>query len=284
MRPPFRPALPPRLGPCLAAHRPPRGAQRTQAGVLEAPVGDVTIVFANAVGVNTLLAWDTAETKAALALLESVACSRLAALGGYLVEAADGLVLAAFAEPAAAVRWGLSVVSRLMAADWSAKLLTHELCEEVGIDTGPAKAEVSVVTGRVSYRGRVMNRAARIASKASAGQVWCSDVVWRAARRETSLGLAAAASKGPEPDQPRERALTGEASQQANGGLQRTRSLRPCLTQPRGAGGEGSEAGGEGDPEEEAEALEAGLPLAARYQGRHALKGVSEPMDLWWCR
>jgi hypothetical protein len=42
---------------------------------------------------------------------------------------------------------------------------------QVGLDVGPVKAEVSAVTARASYRGRAMNRAARIAAKAPAGQV-----------------------------------------------------------------------------------------------------------------
>ncbi len=35
-------------------------------------------------------------------------------------------------------------------------------------------------SGRLSYRGRVMNRAARIAGTASPGQVLCSGAVWAA--------------------------------------------------------------------------------------------------------
>lgn len=45
-----------------------------------------------------------AEARSALALLQRVACRRLAACGGYLVELVEGLVLAAFTDPEAAVR------------------------------------------------------------------------------------------------------------------------------------------------------------------------------------
>lgn len=41
--------------------------------------------------------------------------------------------------------------------------------------------EVHPMTGRLTYRGKVMNRAARIASTASTGQVLCSTKAWNAA-------------------------------------------------------------------------------------------------------
>ncbi len=49
---------------------------------------------------------------------------------------------------------------------------------KVGVDAGAADATIVPSTGRVDYRGRVMNRAARIAAKAQAGQVWSSRAAW----------------------------------------------------------------------------------------------------------
>lgn len=40
-----------------------------------------------------------------------------------------------------------------------------------GLDCGDVLARVHTTTGRMTYRGRVMNRAARIAGLATAGQV-----------------------------------------------------------------------------------------------------------------
>jgi hypothetical protein len=40
-----------------------------------------------------------------------------------------------------------------------------------GIDIGPALGVIHNITGRVTYRGKVMNRAARISTTASVGQV-----------------------------------------------------------------------------------------------------------------
>ncbi|GFH07853.1 guanylate cyclase domain-containing protein, partial [Haematococcus lacustris] len=49
---------------------------------------------------------------------------------------------------------------------------------KVGVDVGRIHADVNPVTGRMTYRGRVMNRAARIADKAHSGSVWCSHTAW----------------------------------------------------------------------------------------------------------
>ncbi|PNH04891.1 putative ATP-dependent RNA helicase, partial [Tetrabaena socialis] len=50
----------------------------------------------------------------------------------------------------------------------------------VGIDVGPVTYSLTESSGRLSYRGKVMNRAARIAGTAAAGQVLASGAVWRA--------------------------------------------------------------------------------------------------------
>ncbi len=51
---------------------------------------------------------------------------------------------------------------------------------QVGLATGHASHMLTEASGRLSYRGRVMNRAARIAGIAAAGQVLCSGEVWEA--------------------------------------------------------------------------------------------------------
>ncbi len=49
---------------------------------------------------------------------------------------------------------------------------------KIGIDVGRVHANVNHVTGRMAYRGRVMNRAARVVDKAPSGHVWCSRAAW----------------------------------------------------------------------------------------------------------
>ncbi|KAG1676528.1 hypothetical protein FOA52_000071 [Chlamydomonas sp. UWO 241] len=161
-----------------------------------------------------------------LAVFESLRDLETLQAGGYLVElTSSGLCLAAFREPASAVAWGMCLIEVMKHAAWDEELLAHELCEEVlvptpgacgpfpergtvpaervlfrgprlkvGIDEGPVQADVSPVTGRMTYRGRVMNRAARICGKVSCGMQWCSVAAWEHASRKVleqlpSLGI-----------------------------------------------------------------------------------------------
>ncbi|KAG2485781.1 hypothetical protein HYH03_015493 [Edaphochlamys debaryana] len=210
--------------------------------------------------------------------------------GAFLVEAGEGLVLAAFASPRAAVEWALDCLEELHDLEWEEELLTHELCEEVlslgfanvatpaapgtpgataapiaataasgtvsgaagiaaaaalssgtvggdrwaragpeplaipgrvvgalgcraelleeggvavahrvldrglrvkvGLDVGLACHSLTESSGRLSYRGRVMNRAARIAGKAAGGQVVCSGPVWSCVESEIAAARA----------------------------------------------------------------------------------------------
>lgn len=66
-------------------------------------------------------------------------------------------------------------------------LLYRGLRLKLGIDVGQVSGEVHPLTGRMSYRGRVMNRAARIASVAGTGQVYCSGAVWSFAEGDDKL-------------------------------------------------------------------------------------------------
>eukprot|EP00955_Chlamydomonas_euryale_P015238 163080-Chlamydomonas_euryale.AAC.2 len=59
-------------------------------------------------------------------------------------------------------------------------------------------ADVSQVTGRMHYRGKVMNRAARIAAKANSSTVWCSSSSWDLAER-VNLDLLASMGIHAEP-------------------------------------------------------------------------------------
>ncbi|KAG2500097.1 hypothetical protein HYH03_001680 [Edaphochlamys debaryana] len=269
---------------CRLPYAPPlRGVRQTQLGTMAAPTGMVTIAFMKVVGASTLLA-DLPDCAArALAQLQALAARLLGRGGGYAVEAGEGLVLAAFGSPLAAVEWALDTVEGLRALAWEEELLAHELCEEVliagagatsasapaphaapapstpvpsrtrrtqrsppgtafstaasatsspmhptqspagpgrtplgpgqappgpcqdqqgpeqrrvveplrriverglrvkvGIDVGPVTYSLTPASGRLSYRGKVMNRAARVAGAAASGQVLCTGAVWTA--------------------------------------------------------------------------------------------------------
>ncbi len=52
---------------------------------------------------------------------------------------------------------------------------------QIGMDIGHVSHTLGAASARLEYRGKVMNRAARIAAFASAGQVCVSAGLWQAA-------------------------------------------------------------------------------------------------------
>ncbi|KAJ9529285.1 hypothetical protein QJQ45_007967 [Haematococcus lacustris] len=49
---------------------------------------------------------------------------------------------------------------------------------KVGVDVGEVACDLTPTNGRFNYRGRCLNRAARINGLAVSGQVWCSETAW----------------------------------------------------------------------------------------------------------
>ncbi|KAG1669631.1 hypothetical protein FOA52_010791 [Chlamydomonas sp. UWO 241] len=210
----------------LAVFQPLRGLSTMETGVMDAPVGTVTIAFANMVGLATLQAWDRDRSEVALDAYAALSKQLLHNAGGYLVDlTSSGLCLAAFHHPVDAVAWGAGLIEVMKHRQWDEELLSHELCEEVrlhepvceftggstplqsrvlfrgprikiGIDVGKVQADVASLTGRMTYQGKVMNRAARISSKASSGMQWCSAEVWEQAREQNGVNLLAAGIRG----------------------------------------------------------------------------------------
>ncbi|GIL49557.1 hypothetical protein Vafri_5901 [Volvox africanus] len=268
---------------CRLALVPPlRSRWVSQLSSLDAPTGLITVAFLKVVGASTLLAeLPGGVAVEALGQCQRLVVSRLGAAGGYLVEGCgDGLVLAAFGSPTAAVEWALDCLEGLRRLDWDPALLAHELCAEhmesilpvikpsqgsvrtlttagaasstpanadaapvagaqsgevpaasrtitnnngvgsgaldrihqgnqpirsswadaprrgvgvsgasqlvrglrikVGLAIGVASHSLNETSGRLSYRGKLMNRAARLVGVASGGQVLCSLSVWEA--------------------------------------------------------------------------------------------------------
>jgi len=219
----------PHLGPVRSIHQ-------LSHGFLEAPSNSAAICFMSVSYLKALELWNPDVTAAALEQWHTTVQGILTKRGGYLVEAVDGLCLAAFTCPSSAIRWALESIEACLNADWPSELLETELGEEqfysplqsrsirpqyserdqqvlsisssmgsasmkrpvhfkgvllfrglrlkVGIDWGAVKADLHAATARVTFRGRVMNRAARISSVAKCGQVWCSEGAWEAAAQD----------------------------------------------------------------------------------------------------
>jgi class 3 adenylate cyclase len=66
----------------------------------------------------------------------------------------------------------LSAPSATASTQAASRVLLRGLRLKAGVDCGEASSGVNPTTGRIAYRGRLMNRAARIAGKAASGQVW----------------------------------------------------------------------------------------------------------------
>ncbi|GFR48856.1 hypothetical protein Agub_g10810 [Astrephomene gubernaculifera] len=190
-------------------------------GAFAAPVHAASMVFTHLVGVQTLLAWDYDLMQDVIETFTRLAQVELQQAGGYLVEHVEGFMLTAFHSPADAILWGLRMQELMLKEDWPEELLAHELCEEVtvtvpvrggdvtsatvfrgprlktGIDIGQVLARLHTMTGRMTYRGKVMNRAARISAAASSGQVLCSAEAWESCTASASaLRLVTATSLG----------------------------------------------------------------------------------------
>jgi class 3 adenylate cyclase len=126
-------AVPLALASRLAHFQPPRTAKVLSQSVLAAPVGFVAVAFVNAVGVQSLMAWDADLAQEALDLYQSIAGMAVVACSGYVVETSGGLCLAAFPHAGLAVACCVKVQGELTAAEWAPELLKHELCEDICI-------------------------------------------------------------------------------------------------------------------------------------------------------
>ncbi|PRP84845.1 hypothetical protein PROFUN_07499 [Planoprotostelium fungivorum] len=100
-----------------------------------------------------------------------------------------------------AVWWCLFVQEALMRAEWPKELLDNSQFSKVvydqdgtmifrglrvrmGVHMGKPECRLDAVSGRVDYFGNMINRAAKIQSAATGGQVFMSGKVWEAVRRE----------------------------------------------------------------------------------------------------
>ncbi|MEW5318953.1 MAG: hypothetical protein WDW38_010132 [Sanguina aurantia] len=191
-----------------------RGLDQVSNGVVDAPVGRVSILFMHLDGFKMLSAWNPTVMAKVTAIFENTVSALLFKFNGYLVEMCDGLLLATFSSARDAIGYALIAKKRLTLQEWPEELLENGLCTEVvsseddsgdddeeegarpprrlstrlamsprikaGVDcSSSVRTHISPSTGRMTYRGRAMNRAARIAAKAPGGVVLCSDDAWK---------------------------------------------------------------------------------------------------------
>ena len=99
-------------------HFPQLKAQALTPAWYRAPSGTVCISFTFVVGAETLNQWNGKVFRESLQIYEGLAKQWLQSYEGYQVEAADGLLLVAFADPANAIAWGLTLHEEMTKAEW----------------------------------------------------------------------------------------------------------------------------------------------------------------------
>ncbi|KAL6756543.1 nucleotide cyclase [Haematococcus lacustris] len=106
----------------------------------------------------------------------------------------------------------------------------------VGVDVGEVVCDLTPANGRFNYRGRCLNRAARINSIAESGQVWCSEAAWAEARGAASPSLppsqAHGAASAAAAVHVTSSASWSAQSQQREGALAIAKSVQSATTQP----------------------------------------------------
>ncbi|GFR50076.1 hypothetical protein Agub_g12220 [Astrephomene gubernaculifera] len=287
-----------------------RNIPLSQMGTEDAPTGYCAISFMHVASASMLVAELGQPGVEALQQFKSIVTELCSRCGGYLVEASEGLCLAAFRHAAAALVWALSCREALEQHNWSAEVRrwyrftspnpggpkpvtggpntgggaphTNPTPRNgrgprprTGVHVGSVNVEVNQATGRMTYRGKVMNRTSRIAHKAASEQIVCSKEAWEAvgasiativreieeerqraaaeAAEAAEAAAAAAAAEGTsssaaegEDVLPELGGAGGAALTLASGGSGRGSTRALSLLRGRGAGAGGSSGGGVG--------------------------------------
>eukprot|EP00798_Chlamydomonas_sp_ICE-L_P000098 gene98-5529_t len=192
--------LPLPLLPRVALLPPPKTLKKLSLSSLEAPVGHTTIAFFHAL----IARGETEAAQASIEIYHRLALRVATKMNGYVLELSDGLCLMAFTHPSLALVWALQLQKTMKKTTWPEKLRSMQLAAasnpgpgpstaspptalsgqvsdgvgqpgpglviQAGIDQGLAMDSVNDASRKLSYRGRVMNRAARLSTLAKPGQ------------------------------------------------------------------------------------------------------------------
>lgn len=157
---------------------------------VEAPVGDVTLVFTDIK--NSTILWETypVAMRSAIRMHNEVMRRHLRIIGGYEVKTEGDAFMVAFPTVTSALLWCFTIQSQLLEVQWPQEILSSVHGDEVqdadgnvifrglsvrmGIHWGQPVCEVDPVTKRMDYFGPMVNRAARIEGVADGGQICVS--------------------------------------------------------------------------------------------------------------
>jgi len=167
---------------------------------------------------------------------------------------------------------------------------------KVGVDCGEVTAELHPYTGRLNYRGAVLNRAARVANKAGEMQVLATGRAWARAQAEEAQAAALqgqppASGGGATADPGAGGTMAAALGEPAHTGLAHTTSGLAHMTSGLAAGlaSAGPANASVRGSQQQQKLLELQLQgisvhqpkLAATCTGSHPLKGIPEPLELW---
>lgn len=154
---------------------------------VQAPVGDISIVFTDIKG-STLL-WETHQSamRAAMKLHNEVMRRQLRIIGGYEVKTEGDAFMVSFPTATSALLWCFAIQAQLLEVQWPSEVLNSAVGKEVydndqnlifrglsvrmGIHFGNPVCENDPVTRRMDYFGPMVNKASRISSVADGGQI-----------------------------------------------------------------------------------------------------------------
>ncbi|KAI9654020.1 MAG: cysteinyl-tRNA synthetase [Alyxoria varia] len=157
---------------------------------VEAPVGDVTLVFTDIK--NSTLLWETypIAMRSAIRMHNEMMRRHLRLIGGYEVKTEGDAFIVAFPTVTSALLWAFTIQSQLLELEWPQEILQSVSGQEVsdpdgnvlfrglsvrmGIHWGQPVCETDPVTRRMDYFGPMVNRAARISGVADGGQITVS--------------------------------------------------------------------------------------------------------------
>ncbi|KAL8970833.1 MAG: hypothetical protein Q9197_003606, partial [Variospora fuerteventurae] len=157
---------------------------------VEAPTGDVAMVFTDIKSSTNL--WETYQVamRAAIKIHNDIMRRQLRVIGGYEVKTEGDAFMVSFPTATSALLWCFYVQSLLLEANWPREILGSPHCAEVldsdqniiyrgvsvrmGVHWGRPVCEPDPVTRRMDYFGPMVNRAARISGAADGGQIYVS--------------------------------------------------------------------------------------------------------------
>lgn len=154
---------------------------------VQAPVGEISIVFTDIKGSTALWENNQSAMRSAIRLHNEVMRRQLRIIGGYEVKTEGDAFMVSFPTATSALLWCFSVQAQLLEIQWPSEILNHSIGKEVidadnnlifrglsvrmGVHFGTPVCEHDPVTRRMDYFGPMVNKTSRISSTADGGQI-----------------------------------------------------------------------------------------------------------------